>query len=364
MQKHFKFHKHSGNSSSEASDSKKASLDSKMQLCSHGHTHNHAHDHHSSNNRHSHHHHSHHHHSHAPSSEDFETKSGRAFIIGGLLNLIFVIIELFVGFASGSVSLIADAVHNLSDVVALFLSWLGFKLNKSKATSHYTYGLKKISLLVTLFNSITLVLSLIYILFEAYQRLLHPQPVPENQIMIVAGIGVLVNLVSALLFTHRNQDVNIKGAYLHLMMDALISVGVVIGGLLIKFTGEYRLDPFIALIIVLMICKSSWALLRESISLILGGVPEQIHLEDVQKYFLSVTEVESIHDLHVWSISSSEVALTVHVVLKKISDDTQTNLNSKLLNKINLHLKNEFGIRHVTLQFEQIGQACELINKC
>ncbi|AZZ36023.1 cation transporter [Bdellovibrio sp. qaytius] len=316
----------------------------------HDHKHDHAHDH-----GHGGH---HHHHIEIKSEADIS----KAFVIGGVLNLVFVVFELAIGFMTGSVSLIADAVHNLSDVVALFLSWIGFKLNKSKPSPQFTYGLKKTSLVITFINSITLILSLIYILFEAYHRFIQPQPIAEDKIILVAGLGIAVNFFSAFLFRKNQHDVNVKGAYLHLMMDAFISLGVVVAGFGIKFTGWTILDPIAACLIVIFIAKGTFSLLRESFVLLVAGVPLAIDSAQVRSQILSCTEVAEIHDLHIWSLSSSDVALTAHIKMKE-----QKHPGDLFLKNLSQMLRQKFTISHVTIQIE-IGDSqdvnCELDNKC
>jgi cobalt-zinc-cadmium efflux system protein len=311
--------------------------------CSHGHDHSHDH--------------SHHHHIDLQSEADIS----KAFVVGGFLNLIFVVIELAFGFFTGSVSLIADAVHNFSDVIALFLSWIGFRLNKSRPSAQFSYGLKKVSLVITFVNSITLILSLFYILYEAYQRFINPQPLSENSIIIVASTGIAVNFISAYLFRKNQHDVNVKGAYLHLMMDAFISVGVVVAALGIKFTGYTVLDPIAACLIVVFIAREAGKLLRESFILLVGGVPTRIEIEKVREMILNQPAVAEIHDLHVWSLSSSEVALTAHIRTKD-----QKHPGDAFLAALNSALRDKFKISHVTIQIEigDASQACELDHKC
>lgn len=300
----------------------------------------------------------HHHHVEIQSEADIS----KAFVFGGILNLVFVIFELTVGIITGSVSLVADAVHNFSDVVALFLSWIGFRLNQSKPSVQFTYGFKKMSLVITFFNAITLILSLFYILYEAYERFVTPQAVPEDKMILVAGLGIFVNFFSAYLFRRNQSDVNVKGAYLHLMMDAFISVGVVIAGVGIKLTGWTIIDPIAACLIVVLIAKGAIALLRESFVLLVGGVPFAIDSQKVRKEILSCPEVSEIHDLHIWSISSSEVALTAHIKMKE-----KKHPGDMFLKNLNQVLCKKFDINHVTIQIE-IGDAadasCELNNKC
>lgn len=325
--------------------------------CDHNHEHEHDHDH-DQHHGHSHGHGHHHHHVEIQSDADIS----KAFVVGGILNLVFVVFELAVGVITGSVSLVADAVHNFSDVVALFLSWIGFKLNKSKPSPQFTYGLKKMSLVITFINSITLILSLFYILYEAYERFIKPQPVAEDKIIIVAGLGIAVNFLSAYLFKKNQGDVNVKGAYLHLMMDAFISVGVVVAGLGIKFTGWLWLDPVAACLIVIFIAKGAWSLLSESFVLLVGGVPVAINSQRVRDFILSYSPVSEIHDLHIWSLSSSDIALTAHVKVKDLKHP-----GDKFLKELSQMLRKKFSISHVTIQIEigdVTGEACELDNKC
>ena len=304
----------------------------------HDHDHDHKHDH-----GHDHSHGHHHHHVEIKSEDDIS----KAFVIGGVLNLVFVAFELAVGFLTGSVSLIADAVHNFSDVVALFLSWIGFKLNKSKPSPHFTYGLKKVSLVITFVNSITLIASLFYILYEAYNRFISPQPIAENKVILVAGLGIAVNFFSAFLFRKNQHDVNVKGAYLHLMMDAFISLGVVVAGIGIKYTGWTILDPIAACLIVIFIAKGTILLLRESFVLLVGGVPLSIDTAKVKQQILSYKEIAEIHDFHIWSLSSSDVALTAHVKMKD-----KKHPGDLFLREVSKSLREKFRISHVTIQIE------------
>ena len=325
--------------------------------------HNHDHDHHDDHKHgdHSHHHeHGHHHHHFEIRNESDISKS---FIIGGILNLVFVVVEIIIGIMTGSVSLVADAIHNFSDVVALFLSWLGFKLNQTKSSKNFTFGYKKASVIIAFFNAFTLLLSLGFILYEAVHRLIKPEPIPEIQVAIVAAIGVVINFASALLFKHDKHDVNIKSAYMHLIIDAVISLAVVVSAVLMKFTGWLFLDPLMAILIVLVIAKSTWELLRESFILTLGGVPLAIDIENLKETIMQHPDVLSIHDLHVWSLSSSENALTMHLLTK--SKDFPGN---KLYTEIKSLVEAKFRIHHMTIQVE-VNDAntvyqCELLEKC
>jgi len=325
---------------------------------------NHSHDHHKADHHHNHNDdggHGHHHHHHFEIRSDSDIS--KSFIIGGLLNLVFVIVEIIIGIMTGSVSLVADAIHNFSDVVSLFLSWLGFKLNQTKSSKSFTFGYKKASVIIAFFNAVTLLLSLGFILYEAIHRLVKPEPIPETQVAIVAAIGVVINFASALLFKHDKHDVNIKSAYMHLIIDAVISLAVVVSAVLMKFTGWLFLDPLMAILIVLVIAKSTWELLRESFVLTLGGVPPSINIENLKETILKHSDVLSIHDLHVWSLSSSENAMTMHLLTK--SQDFPGN---KLYAEIKELIADKFRIHHMTIQVE-VNDAnkvyqCELLEKC
>jgi cobalt-zinc-cadmium efflux system protein len=290
-----------------------------------------------------------HHHVHI----DEHVQLSKSFLWGGVLNLFFVIFEFTFGILSGSVALAEDAVHNFSDVITIFLSWLGFRLNKSKATPQFTYGLKKMSLMIAFFNSLTLILSLIYIIYESYQRFIHPQPLAENNIIFVATVGVIINFFTAFLFRKNHSDVNVKGAYLHMIMDAVISLAVVIVGLIIKYTGLHILDPLIACLIVLVIAHGTWSLLKESFILLLGGVPMNIDIDLVYDYVAHLPEVKAVHDLHIWSISSSEVALTAHLRMKN-----PVHPGDLFIRNLNQYLLEKFKISHTTIQIEISDESC------
>jgi cobalt-zinc-cadmium efflux system protein len=280
-----------------------------------------------------------------------------AFTIGIFLNLAFVFIEAAFGFYIHSLSLLSDAAHNLADVGTLALSLLAFRLLKVKANEQYTYGYRKTSILVALFNSVVLLVSIGGIAFEAIHKTLSPpEPLPGKVIALVAGIGIVVNAVTALLFfKEKEKDINIKSAYLHLMSDALVSAGIVIGGLVIYFTQWYWIDPLFSLIIAGVILVSTWRLLKASLRLSLDGVPEDIHVPDIRGLALKVEGVKSIHHIHIWAISSTENAMTAHVVT--ISGTTQ---EQEL--KIKNHLKHELlhqNIQHVTIETEHENEECK-----
>ena len=282
----------------------------------------------------------------------------RAFAIGILLNIIFVAIEAGYGIAAGSLALIADAWHNLSDVLSLLLAWgAGFMATKA-ATEKRTYGFRKLTIMASLVNAIVLLVALGGIAWEAVGRLFDPQPVEALTVIVVAAIGVVVNTVTALLFlSGQKQDLNIRGAFLHMAADAGISLGVVVAGIVIMFSGWLLIDPLISLVIAAVILVGTWSLLRHSVNLAIDSVPESIDIVGVKTYFTNLENVFQVHDLHVWAMSTTEVALTVHLVM------TTESLDKNFLTTTQQHLHDRFGIGHSTIQLErQDGEAC-MLNK-
>ena len=285
-------------------------------------------------------------HSHTHEVKDF----GKAFAIGIALNVGFIIVEVTFGLIVNSLALIADAGHNLSDVLGLLIAWGASYLVKKSANGKYTYGYKKASVLAAFLNAMILLVAIGVIMWEAIGRFAEPQRVEGTTIMLVAGIGVVINAVTALLFfSGRKQDLNIKGAFLHMAADAGISLGVVVVGLVLTFTSFYWLDPVVSIIIALIIFWGTWGLLKDSTSLALDAVPKGIDKEGVKNYLNSLSEVEHFHDLHIWAMSTTETALTVHAVVK-------TNCNrNELLNRISEDLHRKFNIVHTTIQIEDPG---------
>jgi cobalt-zinc-cadmium efflux system protein len=296
--------------------------------------------------------HSHHHHHHTVHSEDVNT----AFIVGIILNFSFVIIEVVVGIAIHSLSLLSDAGHNLADVGALGLSLLAFRMMKIKSNERFTYGYRKTSVFVSLINTVILLVSIGAIVYEAFHRLFRPEPLPGATISIVAGIGIVVNGVSAMLFMrNKEKDLNIKSAYLHLLSDAIVSMGLVVGGVVIVFTGWYIIDPILSLIIAGIILISTWRLLRDSLRLSLDAVPTGIDLETIRNKALKIKGVKDLHHIHIWAISTTENALTAHLVFPQGTSNTEEQ-------KIKHNLKHELehnNIHHVTLESEYDNEACE-----
>ena len=249
-------------------------------------------------------------HSHAHAPRSF----GLAFAVGISLNMAFVVIEAGYGFWANSVALLADAGHNFSDVLGLLIAWGGAALAKSSPNERFTYGLKGSSILAALTNGVLLLVAVGAILLEAIQRLFHPQPVSGAGVMIVAGIGIVVNGVTALLFARgRKGDLNIRGAYLHMAADAAVSAAVVVAGGLILLTGKLWLDPVASIGIALVVLWGTYGLLRESIAMSLFAVPASLELEQVERELLKLPGVTMVHDLHVWHISTTDMALTTHL---------------------------------------------------
>lgn len=300
--------------------------------------------------------HAHHHHTHQISSLN------RAFILGISLNVVFVLAEFVAGFWFNSLGLLSDAGHNLSDVASLILAMLAFRLAKVNPTPKYTYGLKKSTVLVSLFNAVILLIAVGIIISESIDKFFHPQPVEGGAIAWVAGIGVVVNGLTAWLFIKdKDKDLNVKGAYLHMAADALVSVGVVVSGIIILFTGWYVIDPIIGIVIAGVIVYSTWGLLRDSLRLSLDGVPVGTDLKEVEKTMNSVRHIKGIHHLHVWAISTTETALTAHVVIDDVS------LMEEIKDEVK-HKLEHIGIHHVTLEFELSSNPCHdgcgtLLNK-
>ncbi len=294
-------------------------------------------------------HHAHDGHGHAPASY------GKAFAIGIALNIAFVLVEAGYGFVGNSVALLADAGHNLSDVLGLVIAWVAVILSKRPPTARFTYGLRSSSQLAALFNAVILMIAAGAIGWESVTRLLDPPPVAGTIVMAVAAIGILVNGVTAALFASgRKGDLNIKGAYLHMLSDAAVSAGVVIAGALILFTGWLWLDPLISLAVVAVIVWGTWGLLRESLAMTLNAVPPSINAAKVGDFLRGRHGVTEVHDLHIWPISTTEAAMTVHLVMPG------GHPGDEFLRTTADALKHDHGIGHVALQVELDGDHCPL----
>jgi len=276
----------------------------------------------------------------------------RAFAIGVTLNVVYVIVEGAFGFATGSLALLADAGHNLSDVLGLLLAWSAHYLSRLTPTPRRTYGWRSSSILAALFNALLLLVAVGGITWEALRRFSEPAIVPGYTIMLVAGIGVVINALTAYLFMAGSKDdLNIRGAYLHMAADAGVSVGVVIGGLLVVTMGWNWADPALSLVIAAVILVGTWGMLRESLNLTLHGVPAGIDPVQVETYLATLPEVDSVHDLHIWAMSTTENALTVHLVVLEREDD-------RFLARVASGLLEEFKIHHPTLQLERSSEGC------
>ena len=292
-----------------------------------------------------------HQHSHAINAESLN----KAFIIGIVLNLAFVVIEFAAGFWFDSLALLSDAGHNLSDVVSLVLALLAFRLAKVKANERYTYGYKKSTILVSLLNAVILLVAVGAIVIESIHKLSNPAVVPGGAIAWVAGVGVLINAFTAFLFMKdKEKDLNVKGAYLHMAADALVSVGVLVAGIVISRTGWYIIDPIIGLIVAVVILISTWNLLHDSLRLTLDGVPTSIDSQKVVKAIRALPGVDDVHHIHIWAISTTENALTAHIVLKQPEGMQE-------VEHLIRHRLEDFGIGHATLEFEVPGEHCEAV---
>jgi len=292
-----------------------------------------------------------HQHSHAINAESLN----KAFIIGIVLNLAFVVIEFAAGFWFDSLALLSDAGHNLSDVVSLVLALLAFRLAKVKANERYTYGYKKSTILVSLLNAVILLVAVGAIVIESIHKLNNPAVVPGGAIAWVAGMGVLINAFTAFLFMKdKEKDLNVKGAYLHMAADALVSVGVLVAGIVISRTSWYIIDPIIGLIVAVVILISTWNLLHDSLRLTLDGVPTSIDSQKVVKAIRALPGVDDVHHIHIWAISTTENALTAHIVLKQPESMQE-------VKHLIRHRLEDFGIGHATLEFEVPGEHCEAV---
>ena len=292
-----------------------------------------------------------HQHSHTINAESLN----KAFIIGIVLNLAFVVIEFAAGFWFDSLALLSDAGHNLSDVVSLVLALLAFRLAKVKANERYTYGYKKSTILVSLLNAVILLVAVGAIVIESIHKLSNPAVVPGGAIAWVAGVGVLINAFTAFLFMKdKEKDLNVKGAYLHMAADALVSVGVLVAGIVISRTDWYIIDPIIGLIVAVVILISTWNLLHDSLRLTLDGVPTSIDSQKVVEAIRALPGVDDVHHIHIWAISTAENALTAHIVLKQPEGMQE-------VKHLIRHRLEDFGIGHATLEFEVPGEHCEAV---
>ena len=288
----------------------------------------------------------HHHHEHRI------TSLNRAFLVGIVLNVGFVVVEFAVGLFYGSMGLLSDAGHNLSDVAGLLLAMLAFRLAQAHATPRYTYGYKKSTVLISLLNSVILLIAVGVIVAESIGRMLHPEPIAGGAIAWTAGVGVVVNGFTAWLFMKdKERDLNVKGAYLHMAADALVSIGVLVSGVVISWTGWTVVDPVVGLAVAGVIVASVWSLTRDSLRLSLDGVPEGIDVGRVEAEMTSVEGVRAVHHIHIWAMSTTENALTAHVVLEDLArlEEVKRRLKERL---------DGAGVHHATLEFESAAARC------
>ncbi|MCB0508716.1 MAG: cation diffusion facilitator family transporter [Chitinophagales bacterium] len=296
--------------------------------------------------------HDHHHHQ---TAYDF-SKVNKAFSIGIALNLFIVVAQVAVGLYIHSLSLLSDAGHNFADVASLILSFFAFKIIKVKSTEKYTYGYKKTSILVAFANALILLFTVIFIVYEAFLRLFNPVEIPGLTVAIIGFIAMILNGVSAYLFhADKEKDLNVKGAFLHLAADALVSAGIVLGGIIIYFTHLYWIDAVLSILIAIFILVSTWSLLTDSLALVLEGVPKNINIETIKAKALSIPGIKDIHHIHIWAISTTENAMTAHITL-------ENNMNAQEEQNIKKTLKHELmhlQIHHITLETEREAHRCE-----
>jgi len=295
--------------------------------------------------------HEHHHHTHTMDM----SQVSRIFIAGIALNLLFVVIEVGAGFYTNSLALLTDAGHNLSDVAGLALSLMAFRLTKVKADKNFTYGYSKTTILVALVNAIVLLIAIGGIGYEAVQRLLKPEPAQGNIMAMVAAIGIVINAVSALLFFRdKDKDLNMKGAYIHLAGDAMVSLGVVIAGIIIYYTHLYWIDSAISIVIMLVILYSTVGLLNDSIRLSLDAVPRNVDIEELKADLMKMNGVVDIHHIHAWALSTAVNALTAHIVINESMTPAEEQLLKQNIKHELLHL----NIHHATLETERSNVHC------
>jgi cobalt-zinc-cadmium efflux system protein len=276
-------------------------------------------------------------------------KLGNAFKIGITINIIFIIAEALSGFISNSMALIADAGHNLSDVLALAFSWIAVILSQRQPTLKFTYGFRRSTILVALLNTILLLIAVAFILYQTVQRLHKPMEINSYSMMIVAGIGIGINAFTAWLFMKgKKNDLNIRSAFVHFVADALVSLGVVVAGIIMTFTGIQWIDSLVSFAIITVILYGSYKLLIDSVNLALDAVPDNIKIELVRDYLSGLPEVTGVHDLHIWSLGTTDAALTVHLTTCEQTDVS-------FISSIQRHLHKQFDIEHTTIQVEYGG---------
>jgi cobalt-zinc-cadmium efflux system protein len=296
----------------------------------------------------------HHHHDHAPKLDHLNA----AFIWGIILNSAFVIIEVIAGLYTHSLSLLTDAGHNLSDVASLALALLAFKLTKVNANDNYTYGYKRSTIIVSFFNAVILFVAVGFIIYEAIIRFMHAETVAGGTMAWVAFIGIGINAFTAWLFVKdKDTDLNVKGAYLHMAVDAIVSFGVVISGLIIYFTKLYWIDSAVSLIIAIVILRGTWSLLKDSLRLEMDGVPKAMELEKIKAELMKCKGIIDVHHMHVWALSTTENALTAHLVIKPELLPTFNSIKKDLRHRLQ-----HMDINHATFEPEIEEEECKQLN--
>ena len=296
-----------------------------------------------------HHHHNHHHHHH----HEISASMSKIFIFCIALNLLFVGIETVVGLLYNSVGLLSDAGHNLSDVFSLVLVLVAFRMSKTASTPQFTYGYKKATILISLINALILLVAVGAIIIESIYKLKNPQPISGTAISWTAGAGILINgLTTWLLMSGSKQDINVKGAYLHMLMDTLVSVGVVISGIIISYTDWVWIDPVIGIVLAIIIMFSTYNLLKESLLMTLDAVPSSVDKEHIAEDLRNYNKIESWHHLHIWAISTTEFAATIHIVIKDLND--MENVKTEVR-----EIFHKSGVHHCTIETETEGTECQ-----
>jgi cobalt-zinc-cadmium efflux system protein len=311
-------------------------------MAGHDHSHSHSHAH------------GHHHHDHTPKLDHLNT----AFIIGIVLNSAFVVLEVIAGLWSHSLSLLTDAGHNLSDVAGLALALLAFKLTKVSANSEYTYGYKRSTIIVSFFNALVLFIAVGFIGYEAVMRFIHPEVIEGGTMAWVAFAGIGINAVTAWLFVKdKDKDLNVKGAYLHMAVDAIVSFGVVISGLIIYFTKLYWIDSVVSLIVAVVILRGTWSLLTDSLRLEMDGVPKEMDVDKIKQELMKAKGVVDVHHIHVWALSTTENALTAHLVIDQNATSSFDSIKHDLRHRLE-HL----SISHSTFEPEFADEKCAQVD--
>ncbi|HKK41879.1 MAG TPA: cation diffusion facilitator family transporter [Bacteroidales bacterium] len=276
---------------------------------------------------------------------------GNAFKAGIALNVIFIVLEVIYGFLSNSMALVSDAGHNFSDVVALVFSWIAILLSERKPTMKFTYGLRRSTILAALFNTILLLVAVAFLLYETIDRIGSTDVIKSGNIIIISSAGIIINGLTAWLFMKgKKHDLNIRSAFVHFLADTLVSAGVLLAGIIMFFTAIWWIDTVVSFIIIVVILYSSYRLLIDSVSLALDAVPENIDIRAVRKYLGSIKGVDGVHDLHIWALSTSAAALTVHLVT-----DIRTDVS--FISGIQQALLDKYGIEHSTIQVEFGGKS-------